>query len=95
MHPCLQEPVATLLLPGTALQGFRASRSPSEPSCALHASTDGSLMTVCCQVSIPAERARAWSRGLMGQVAAEHVVVLGALAPDALRTEGGCMWRGM
>lgn len=44
---------------------------------------------------MPAERARAWSRGLMGQVAAEHVVVLGALAPDALRTEGGCMWRGM
>lgn len=83
-----------MLAPGVSLAGISlgAEPLPSDRVCAIYAlgSSSGSsrVLLVACQYEVARERAVAWSRALLGQVAAAHVLVLGAIPAEQFRGQG-------
>ncbi|PNW88627.1 hypothetical protein CHLRE_01g037650v5 [Chlamydomonas reinhardtii] len=86
--------IGSVLAPGVSLAGISlgAEPLPSDRVCAIYAlgSSSGSsrVLLVACQYEVARERAVAWSRALLGQVAAAHVLVLGAIPAEQFRGQG-------
>ncbi|KAG2444873.1 hypothetical protein HXX76_001611 [Chlamydomonas incerta] len=91
--------IGSVLAPGVSLAGISLGPEPlpSDRVCAVYtlgssssSSSSGSsrVLLVACQYEVARERAVAWSRAVLGQVAAGHVLVLGAIPAEQFRGQG-------
>lgn len=78
--------LGTVMMPDVSLSGNRVVPSAEDNTCFLYsADSSGRVMLCCCQYAVPAQRAAAWTRGLLAAVPAKHVLVLGSMQAQQFR----------
>lgn len=63
---------------------------PGDATCCVHTLPDASCdaLLVCCSHPVARERAGAWARAVLGQVAFEHLLVVGSIPAEQFRGQG-------